>query len=178
MVSDFAADRSFTTTLSRYDAKTLALRSASQHASCCGDDWTSNLTRNGDGSYTAASSHRAFTPRQNEGRAAIKREWLNPRNAIIVVNALGLVPWIYHVTHPRSLESVTLPSLFNDKTTSEMLDVIQPVYVPTPAGVPNSDLALRLVNKFGGTTTLWYNPCTFVLDAIQTRASLVLRENL
>lgn len=94
----------------------------------------------------------------------------------MIVNAFELVPWIYHVTHTNKIETVFRSRLTASDITIEILDVIRGSALMKPAGVPSVDDALWLVQKSGKTTTLWYNPCSFSLDAIQKGSSLVVRD--
>jgi hypothetical protein len=176
VISVFAADRSLTTTISRYDAKTLVLRSATEHGSCCGAQWDSSVSWRGDGSYLINSSQHVPASNQRNPVVLSDIQRLPAKKMPVIINDLWLVPWIYHATHVPTVERVFLPSLSSTHTMSEVLYVAEVANETRPMGVAPTDEALKLVGESGDAIILWYSPCSFVLDAIERRLSLVLRE--
>jgi hypothetical protein len=108
-------------------------------------------------------------------QSAESREQFRSKNLPVIVNAFELIPWIYHITHTREIEKVSLPGLSVNHVTVEMLDLVAEAELTKPAGVPSSDNALELVRKSNKATTLWYDTCAFTLDAIQSGSSVVRR---
>jgi hypothetical protein len=177
VVYDFAGDRAFTSTTSRYDAKSLDLLSADQHASCCVGEWSATVTRGADGSYDVVTKRLAQLgpgkPKETFGHVR-----LPPTDRPLIVNAMALLPWIYHVTHARLMESISLPNLSIDSVGSQTLGIVEAADEARPSSLPAGERALRVTRESGNATVVWYDPCTFVVDAFESPASLVVRSDL
>lgn len=152
VVTEFAADRAFTTTTSRYNAETFVLIAADRHASCCGSDWKATLTRNPDGSYRVDASGHA---------TAVVR----PKSGTVVVDADALVPSMY-AAGIRTIDRIVLPGPQSDTTSIATLDLDAFAGKPVSATVPSGDRAIRMSSQSGTATVLWFDPCTLVLHAI------------
>ncbi len=169
-VDDMVGDRMFTNSSATYDTTTLSLLSYRSHASCCGGRWTSSLARAADGSYTIRS--------ETDGPSGIYTEQLRrytaPPDTVLVAGAgYDLLPWLL-ARHPHDhfLQLRVNPIAW---TAME----VHAAHVPTPEGVPVGDGALEIVTHVAPgeqqTSYLWYDPCTFVLDAEGPRDRLILR---
>jgi hypothetical protein len=178
VVSDFAADRAFTSTSSRYDATTLALLSVNQEASCCGNRWTAALTRAADGSFDADVSRMVPVPGQAMLVEKHDRVHIPPTGRITIVSAMALVPWVYHQLNPTAVETLLLPGSQTDAIDSQTSIIAQADDEDRPPAVPARDRALRLAPKRGSTTVLWYDPCTFVVDALKRGTWVMIRSGL
>lgn len=88
----------------------------------------------------------------------------------IAVRSLFLVPWIYHRTHARFIGVLSFQPIRVDSA-----DIIATANAARPVGVPADDLALAVTERTRGTTVLWYDPCTFVVDAYDNSATGILR---
>lgn len=170
-VAQGLGDRMFTTITSRYDAKTLTLLSASRHASCCGSYWESSVTRNADGSYDIESVMSMPSP-DNKDVLKESRPHFEPfGNAPLLVGGYFFVPWIYHVRKTTQLAYITFDPL------RVQYIGIEPAGNTPPEGVPARDKALRVDSMPGRQTILWYEPCTFALDAYQLNGGrLIIRD--
>ena len=176
VVSDFAGDRALSSTMSRYDAKALNLLSAEQHASCCGGEWSATVTRGADGYDVVAKRFAQTAPGKRKETTSHVRLPLTDRP--VIVNAMALLPWTYHMTHARFVESISLPDASIDSIGSQTLAIVDVADSATPASLPVRDRALRVTRESGDATVLWYDPCTFLVDAFESRTSLVVRSDL
>jgi hypothetical protein len=174
VVSDFAGDRAFTSTTSRYDAVSLALLSGDRHASCCAGEWNATVTRDADGSYDVLT--RQLTPGDAGTMKTISQRAHLPRPARpLVLGATPLLPWIYQVTHARSVDMLELPGPSRTSVVAETVDLAEADGDASPAGLAAGERGLRLTWKSKDSIVLWYDPCTFVVDAIQSPATLLMR---
>jgi hypothetical protein len=164
VVSDFASDRAFTTTISRYDAKTLRLISVKQHASCCLTTWNASIVSDSNGAYLITT--------------ASGRKHLAGTREPIVVNAPELLPWLFHRTGAGSMVAISLPNISSNGVRVGSIGISEVSNETRPTGVPRFDRALRVTADSGGPTILWYDSCTFVVDAIVKSGSLALRNGL
>lgn len=169
-VGDMAGDRMFTDSRATYDDTTLALLSYRSHASCCGGTWTSSLTRAEDGSYTIRA--------QSDGPAGIYTEQLRrysaqPDTVLIAGAGYDLLPWLL-AKRPKAhfLQLRVGPIAWAPLE-------VHAAGVPRPAGVPVGDRTLEIVTRdaagINQVSYLWYDPCTFVLDAEGPRDHPMLR---
>lgn len=167
-------DRMFTVITSQYDAATLTLLSADRHASCCGSSWRSSIARSADGSYDVESQ--TLLPSQ-DGKDALNenRPHFEPdANRPIVVGGLFFVPWLHHATNAPEMVQIAF-----DPLRTNYLSISDAAAAPYPEDVPTHDKALTVISTANQTTTLWYDPCTFTLDAYGTRnGSIVVRRAL
>lgn len=149
-------DRQFTTILSRYDASTLALLSVKMHASCCGSEWSASVTKNADDTYDIE------TQELMEGNDVLRksRPHLHVQPHVpITVGGYFFVPFLQHAARASQIARIDLDSAQVQYLT------IEPVASPDfPDGVPHADRAERITDG-RSTTLLWFNPCTFTLDA-------------
>lgn len=166
-------DRMLTGIDSAYDASTLTLLSSESHASCCGTYWHSTITRNPDGSsYDLESETTMPAPNGDDVYKESRPRWPSPRHAPIIVGGWFFVPWLRHATHASSIVRIAF-----DPLRVQTLNVSDAIHAPRPYGVPSQDKAL-LVAAVDQTTTLWYDPCTFTLDAYVVNGSVILRRAL
>jgi hypothetical protein len=158
VASYFAGDRMFTHEEATYDPKTLALRSATKHASCCGATWQGTVTRNDDGTYDITAG------REGPDRSVYSEElktYTLPPESLLITGAASL-PWMIAQTHVSSVYAVRYDPI---RVQPEVVSVAK--LVP-PSGVPKGDVALvvRNYNDQGPVEAyLWYDPCTYVVDA-------------
>jgi hypothetical protein len=163
-VSQALGDRMFTAITATYDAKTFALLSLHRHASCCGSAWSSDVSRNADGSYDIEAQMRSGPDVYKESRTHF-----DPVNAEINAGGFFIIPWVYHVNHVPQIVQLTFSPIHADFFTIEKADA-----APYPDDVPNGDNALVLKASDGKPAmTLWYDPCTFTLDAYGSREGVV-----
>jgi hypothetical protein len=177
VVHNFAADRAFTSTTSRYDAESLDLVSVVQHASCCAGEWSATVTQSADGSYDVVTK-RFTQPGNGKLKETLGHVRLPRTDRPLIVNSIALLPWIYHATHARSVESVSLPDLAIDSVRTQTLGIAEVAGEARPSGLPAGERALRVTRESGDATVLWYDPCTFVVDAFKIGTSIVVRSEL
>ncbi|HEV3153977.1 MAG TPA: hypothetical protein VGZ02_09255 [Candidatus Baltobacteraceae bacterium] len=163
-VQQALGDRMFTTITAAYDAKTQALAYLKREANCCGSYWFSSVTRNADGTYDIEAQ-------MTSGQGVYKesRSHFNGGTALINAGDFFIVPWMYHVTHIAQIVELSFSPIRTDLIRPE-----ETAAAPFPEGVPSHDGALLLRgvdNKPMG--TLWYDPCTFTLDAYKLGAGTV-----
>lgn len=167
-VDESFGDRMFTTVTSRYDAKTFQLLSSERHASCCGAYWKSSIERNGDASYDIES--KTFPPSRDgkdfllESRPHFETEANRP----LIAGSLLFVPWLYHATHSNDLVRISFDPLRTD-----YIIIADVPGAPYPDGVPSHDKALSVTSISDRPTTMWYDPCTFIVDAYGNRGGSV-----
>ncbi len=81
-----------------------------------------------------------------------------------LVSSAALIPAIVHATETRTL---TIAALNGGKAFAAS---VESAVIPPPSGIPPSDAAMKLTYA-GATATLWYEPKTLVLDALENRAA-------
>ncbi len=170
-VDQALGDRMFTTIETRYEVRTLTLLASKRHADCCGMYWDSSITRNADGSYDLEAQ---IVPGPH-GNAVYKesKPHFHPRdNAPIIVGGFFFTPWIYHVTHAEHVARVLFDPL---RVEYFVISATQPS--PYPDNVPTRDKALR-ISAGNQQTILWYDPCTFALDAFGGYGGAAVRRAL
>lgn len=171
-VTETFGDRMFTQIVTRYDAATLMLISAERTASCCMTFWHSSISRNADGSYDLESVTNLPSSQNDDVFKESRPHFRVLGNAPIIVGGLFFIPWIYHVTHASEVARIDFNPLH-----VEYLSISGTSPSPYPEDVPNSDKALK-VSASGQQTTLWYDPCTFTLDAYQSNGYALVRHAL
>lgn len=97
-----------------------------------------------------------------------RRSHFNAGGATLSAGGFFIVPWMYNAGVHRILE------LHFSPIRADVLRIKKSMPAPYPDGVPATDAALTLKGA-GGTSlvTLWYDPCTFTLDAYGSRENLV-----
>ena len=164
VVHETLGDRMFTNFVSIYDAKTMTLLSSTRQASCCGSSWNASLDRSWDGTYSIKAQE--FT---GDGVYEESLTHFDAGKTPVVVGGLFLVPWLYHVTKAPQLLQINFSPIRTD-----LLSVSEATAEPFPESVPKSDKALEVKTSDRKTvTTLWYDPCTFTLDAYGTRGGKI-----
>jgi hypothetical protein len=164
VVGDFTGDRAFTTTTARYDAKTMQLQSVTEHASCCGDEWSAGVMRTAAGAYEISTAR--LSPGPNGMQKANAHDSIAIPRGSVVVTGMALVPWLHHAAPERAIEQLLLPGPTIEAAGSEPLDILPVDGDARPSGVSARDRALRVVRRSGASVVLWYDPCTFVLDDV------------
>lgn len=158
-VDSALGDRQFTTILSRYDAKDMTLLSADMHASCCGSSWSASVRRGADGTYDVETEGSTFA----DDVIKTSRPHLHIDSQIpVVIGGLFFAPFLQHATHASRLARIDL-----DSAQVRYLTIEPAPAVAVPSGVPNVD-RVELTRDGDVTTVMWFNPCTFTLDAFGT----------
>lgn len=170
-VGQALGDRMFTSIESRYDARTLTLLSSKRRADCCGMYWNSTVTRNADGSYDI-EAQAVPGPHDSEAYKESISHFRAQENAPIIAGSFFFIPWIYHVTHAAHVARVMF-----DPLRVEYLAISATSPSPFPDSVPTHDKALR-ISAGNQQTILWYDPCTFALDAFGGYDGAVVRRAL
>lgn len=166
-VSQALGDRMFTTNTSTYDSKTFALLSSKQHASCCGSYWNSTVTRNTDGTYDVEAELMSAAPvgKPPDVYKESRPHWNLQGDTPIIAGGLFFVPFLYHMTH-----AFTIAHLSFSPVKIDFLSVRETPAAPYPDHVPAHDKALLLTTTPNEPAiTIWYDPCTFTLDAYGSR---------
>lgn len=158
-VSEQSFDRMFTGSTATYDLATRMLLSGSIHASCCGGRWTSTVARNGDGTYDVTKVTDTF----NLTDAEHMHYHGLPPGAFVTFGSDRLIPWIVAKQHPAQIYAIDInPLHFRQLTVADS-------HLAPPAGVPKGDRVLAMSSwdspQGKRTTYLWYDPCTFSVDA-------------
>ena len=153
--TDFLGDRMFTLAEGTYDASFVLQRSSS-HSSCCGGHWSQSLVRNSDGTYDFSS--------ESAGPTGTHTEHLKyqPTGIGIMYDGIGLLPWMISKTHATHVSSMS----FNP--TSVQQEAISTAHIDPPDGVPRGDATISVQSSIDGKPfirSIWYDPCTFVVDA-------------
>ena len=162
-------DRMFTDITATYDAKTLALTSLRRHASCCGSYWQSSVSRNADGTYDVEAQMSSPSPKTDDLYKESRPHMFVAAGTFINTGGFFLVPWAYHVMQLSQILELSFSPLRTD-----YLSVSQTPAAPYPDNVPTRDKALELNQAVPRQSiTLWYDPCTFTLDAYGSRENLV-----
>ncbi|HET9097658.1 MAG TPA: hypothetical protein VFN37_13440 [Candidatus Baltobacteraceae bacterium] len=160
-VDQAMGDRMFTVITTRYDAKTLTLLSSKLRASCCGSYWNSSVTRNADGSYDVEAQMTSGEDVYKESRTRMHVAANEPIN----IGGLFFLPFMYHATQAAEILQVDFSPIMTG-----YLRVQQTAAAPYPANVPAHDKALIVTSmRTRRSAILWYDPCTFALDAYGTR---------
>lgn len=171
-VDEDLGDRGLTHIVSRYDAVMLRLLSSERTAGYAGRQFVSTISRNTDGSYDLESTTVLNTSQPddvyNESRPHLKV----PADTPVIIGGFFLIPWIYHTKHPSRFLEIGF-----DPLRADYLSVSDASPSPYPDAVPHRDKALR-VSAVGPDTTLWYDPCTFALDAYRSGGYLIVRSAL
>ncbi len=167
-------DRMFTVIRSTYDATTLTLLNSDRHADCCGSAWQSTISRNPDGSYDVEAQTWGLSMDNRDVLKESRPHLSVPPNERLVVGMLLLVPWIYHKTGEKEFETIDFNPL-----RSRIVDITEVAAAPYPSGVPARDHALRLSSWSQPAMTLWYDPCTFAVDAYgRSSDNAIIRSSL
>ena len=165
-VDQALGDRMFTVITSTYDAKTLTLLSSKRHASCCGGYWESTATRNADGTYDVEARSGAGEDVYRESRPHMRVAGTEPVN----IGGFFFLPFMYHVTHAADILQIGFSPIQADD-----LRIGETAASPYPDNVPTHDKALVVSSAVTQRSTiLWYDPCTFALDAYGTRGGRVM----
>lgn len=170
-VDEAFGDRMFTSVRSTYDAGTLSLLTSEREANCCGEYWKSTMRRNNDGTYDVE----AETDVTQSDVLTESRPRYQSYGRAIVAGMLLLTPWVYYKTHSQYVTTITFdPLRIRDIAITEV------PAAPYPEDVPTRDLALKLTPFGKSPMTIWYDPCSFVVDAFgssadnaQVRSSLI-----
>lgn len=167
-------DRMFTQITSRYDSATLKLMSSERRASCCLTTWLVTVARNADGTYVIESRTVAPSTGGNEERRESSSRLRLRNDDPIIVGGFFLVPWIRHVTKTSEIARIDV-----DPLRVQYLAVRDVLPSPYPDGVSVHDKALLVTAARDQATLLWYDPCTFTLDAYGANSnSAVVRSTL
>lgn len=165
-VDQALGDRMFTVITSTYDAKTLRLLSSKRHASCCGSYWNSTVTRNADGTYDVEAQTAAGEDVYTESRPHM----LAGQNEPVNIGGFFFLPFMYHVTHAADVLNLSFSPIQTDD-----LSIRETAAAPYPDNVPPHDKALVATSMLTQRSTiLWYDPCTFALDAYGTRGGRIM----
>lgn len=167
-------DRMFTQITSVYDPETLTLMSSERRASCCLTTWHSTIARNADGTYDIESRTVAPSPDGKDERRGSSPHLQLQNDYPIIVGGFFFVPWIRHVTKTSEIVRIDV-----DPLRVQYLAVRDVSPSPYPEGVSAHDKALLVTASPGQATRLWYDPCTFMLDAYGVNnSSAVVRSTL
>lgn len=168
-VSQGLGDRMFTQIVATYERKTLTLLSLKRHASCCGSYWEATLLRNSDGTYAVEAQMTWPSPNGQDIYKESRAHMYVPPDAIINSGGFFFIPWIYAKKHASEVLELSFSPLRTD-----LFAITQTPAAPFPENVPVRDKALLLKPTAGGSAiTLWYDPCTFTLDAYGSPDSVV-----
>lgn len=155
-VNEAFGDRMFTVFRSTYEADSLRLLTSDRHASCCGEYWNSTIRRNNDGTYDVeAQTNLTSTDVLTESRPHYQSY-----GRLIVAGTLLLTPWVYAKTHTQYIQTVTF-----DPLSIRDVAITETPAMPYPNGVPKADHAIKLTAFGQPPNIVWYDPCTFVVDA-------------
>lgn len=175
IVDDFLGDRMFTSTTAIYDATSMKVKSVKQHRSCCGLSWNATVITNVDGSLDAETELCC----QDGDPLDIEREsrphFVQRSSDPLLSGSLVLVPWLFVERHAQAIRDLTFFPL------NEPLYWLKEVDASAlPVGVPKGDRKIELRGSpyAQGASWIYYNPCTYVVDAFEwTKGHPVLRDH-
>ena len=143
-----------------------------RHGTCCLGSWNSTITQNANGSYDVESQ--AWPP-SRDGKDVYKESRPNLElqgTPAVVVGSLLFVPWLRNASKASRIVEIVFDPLQIRYLTIEDVSPL-----PLPDNVPAGDKALT-VSIGSSQETLWYSPCTYMLDAYTDGNSIVVRQAL
>lgn len=158
-VTEVLGGRTSTRIVSHYDTDTAALVSSERNASCCLTYWHSSIMRNPDMTYSVASEVREPSADNKDIQSESRPRIEIPKTYTLITGGYFVLPWVRHRTHGSKIAEIEF-----DPLRVRYLLVRDNVLTQHPPGVPISDRALS-VGAEGETTLLWYDPCTYTVDA-------------
>lgn len=163
-------DRAFTSTTSIYDASTMKLESVNQTRSCCLSYWNAKATTNADGSLDVETLFCCGSADARDVMKESRPHFTLRADEPLLAYSFALVPWLYV---ERRVQGVDDLSFFPMKEQSYSLKDADPA--ARPDGVPKSDRGVELHDNVYGPVALsiWYNPCTYVVDAFDWGKDIV-----
>lgn len=164
LVDENLGDRMFTSTLTAYDLQNqLHLRSVKQSQSCCGMSRSVTVNTNVDSTYNVQTQY--FFNTGTADRAAKRRPHLAYRgDGPLLVGSIAPIPWLFVVKHSVAFSLLTF---FPVAITQYRIEYA--ASRPSLDGLPDSDQGITIRTSTNrDSTTLWFNPCTYVIDAYQS----------